>query len=61
MTKLEMVLDNTLDVSDATIQERFNKFHDKFLKSKKDIEIDVNANEDEDTAKHTRKSKKNIV
>lgn len=44
MTKLEMVLDNTLDVSDATIQERFNKFHDKFLKSKKDIDIDVNAN-----------------
>lgn len=29
MTKLEKVLDNTLDVSDATIHERFNKFQEQ--------------------------------
>ena len=28
MTKLEKVLDNTLDVSDATIHERFDKFQE---------------------------------
>jgi len=61
MTKLEKVLDNTLDVSDSTIQERFDKFNHSFQKSAKDIEKDVNANEIEDTTKHTSKSKKNIV
>lgn len=30
MAKLEKVLDNTLDVSDATIHERFDKFQESY-------------------------------
>lgn len=53
MIKLEKVLDNTLDVSDATIQERYDKFQES--------ENDTNKVVNKDTCKTQSKSKKNIV
>ena len=53
MTKLEKVLDNTLDVSDSTIQERFDKFQES--------ESDTNKIVNKDNCKTQSKSKKNIV
>lgn len=53
MIKLEKVLDNTLDVSDASIHERFDKFQES--------ENDTNKTIDKDTCKTQSKSKKNIV
>lgn len=53
MIKLEKVLDNTLDVSDSTIQERFDKFQES--------ENDTNKIINKGTCKTHSKSKKNFV
>lgn len=53
MIKLEKVLDNTLDVSVASIHERFDKFQE--------LENDTNKAFNKETCKTQSKSKKNIV